>query len=142
MQAQLKVPWLPKGVMKAWALRVVSLGTRIARLAAASLVPWLCSSYGWRYVAYVLGGASMGFSFVFQLLAANRPAPGQFEDAPAAASVAKKEKKAVDWGIFSVPAAQVGRPPGPSPHLIITSSPISSQARRSIARAERAGPSR
>ena len=36
MQAQLKVPWLPKGVMKAWALRVVSLGTRIAA--------WLCTA--------------------------------------------------------------------------------------------------
>ena len=51
----------------------------------------------------------MGYAVIFQLLAANRPATGQFEDAPAAPApeAAKKEKKAVEWGIFSVPAAQV-----------------------------------
>jgi MFS family permease len=68
-QGTMKYPWLPKGVAKAWALRVISLGTRIGRVMAASTTPWLCSKYGWRFVPYVYGAGTAIFGIIFQLLA-------------------------------------------------------------------------
>ena len=112
-QGVMKYPWLPKGVAKAWALRIISLGTRIGRLVAASVTPWLCSKFGWQFVPYVYGGATAAFGVLFQLLAANKPLPseiGQEEvaavPAPKEAPAKPKEEKAVDYGILSVPAAQ------------------------------------
>lgn len=115
-QGVMKYPWLPKGVAKAWALRIISLGTRIGRLVAASATPWLCSKFGWQFVPYVYGGTTAAFGILFQLLAANKPKPSEIGEeeavveapktAAAAAPAKPKEEKAVDYGILSVPAAQ------------------------------------
>ena len=116
-QGVMKYPWLPKGVAKAWALRIISLGTRIGRLVAASVTPWLCSKFGWQFVPYFYGGATAAFGILFQLLAANKPLPSEIGEpeetaavetpkAAAAVPAKPKEEKAVDYGILSVPAAQ------------------------------------
>ena len=111
-QGVMKYPWLPKGVAKAWALRMISLGTRIGRLLAASVTPWLCDKFGWQFVPYVYGGATAVFGLIFQLLAANKPTAAQIGDAedetpkPAAAPAAKTEQKSVNYSILKVPAAQ------------------------------------
>ena len=108
-QGVMKYPWLPKGVAKAWALRIISLGTRIGRLVAA-LTPWLCSKFGWQSVPYLYGGAAAAFGIIFQLFASNKPLPseiGEKEPAQAPKAVEEPKKdKAVDYGILSVPAAQ------------------------------------
>ena len=97
---------------KAWALRIISLGTRVGRLVAA-LTPWLCSKYGWQFVPYLYGGTAAAFGILFQLFASNKPLPSEIgEEEPAEDPKAKtptgpkEDDKAVDYGILSVPAAQ------------------------------------
>lgn len=111
-QGVMKYPWLPTGVAKAWALRIISLGTRVGRLVAA-LTPWLCSKYGWQFVPYLYGGTAAAFGILFQLFASNKPLPSEIgEEEPAEDPKAKtptgpkEDDKAVDYGILSVPAAQ------------------------------------
>jgi sugar phosphate permease len=108
-QGVMKYPWLPKGVAKAWALRIISLGTRIGRLVAAAATPWLCSKFGWQFVPYLYGGATAAFGVLFQLLATNKPPPSEIgekeaekEQAAAATPAKPKEQKAVDYGIARI----------------------------------------
>lgn len=89
--------WLPKGVERVWATRFMSLGSRMAQLAAVALTPRICNSSSWRRVPYVYGGITAVFMVFWQLFAANAPKAHL-----AAQSASKGATKAVEWRIFKV----------------------------------------
>ena len=55
---------------------VISLGSALAKLAAALVVPALCASRGgWRLAAWALAGSFGAFNLLWQLLARELPSP-------------------------------------------------------------------
>jgi hypothetical protein len=68
--------WVPQGPSRAYYMMVISLGSAMAKLAAAVVVPALCASRGgWRSAAWVLAGSFGGFNLLWQLLATELPPP-------------------------------------------------------------------
>lgn len=107
VQGALKTNWLTKGPSRAWALRVIGLGNRLAGPLANWLVPSLAATrFGWRSVAYLWGTFSGVFAVVWHCLAADAPAE-ETSKAAAFADVTSSEQKTVRWDIFKLPSTLV-----------------------------------
>ena len=66
-QAELKRKWLPSGAERAWALRFISFGGKLASF-STTLTPWLCERVGWRGAMYFYGATTLGYSALWVLL--------------------------------------------------------------------------
>jgi MFS family permease len=102
-QAELKRQWLPTGPARAWALRFISMGGKVASF-SATLTPWLCARLGWQGTAWAYGCATLAFSVLWEIVAADRPGP---RPAAAPSKVVGGTRRAPDWRIFRVPSSLV-----------------------------------
>jgi MFS family permease len=107
--------WLPTGPMRAWAIRIVNTGGRVARMVAMGTGPLLASRFGWRSIAYLYGTVASAFAIAFTLFGAEAPPSvmaaaaaekAAAEKAAAESSQPKKKEAGFEWRIFSVPAVQ------------------------------------
>ena len=102
--------WLPQGPERAWAMRLMEMGIRVAPMISVATVPRMAAAYGWRSVPLAFGGVAAAFTVLWQLLAADgeesltrrRELKQQKE-----AGGGKSTEAVVDWSIFSLPSVQV-----------------------------------
>jgi MFS family permease len=59
---------------KAWGTSMLDIGISVGTLAIIPTVTFLSESVGWRHTYHVVGGASMAFVVLWQMLAASSPA--------------------------------------------------------------------
>jgi len=104
VQSQLSRDWMPEGIERAWAYRILSLSHSSTPLLAAVLTPRIADRFGWRFVCYLFAAVAGGFTLVWQALASDVPGaakkPQRTEAAGAEDSAPKKAKKAFDWRIL------------------------------------------
>jgi sugar phosphate permease len=94
------------GAERAWALRFISLGGKLASF-STTLTPWLCVRVGWRGAMYFYGAATLGYTLIWELIAANSPAKiNSVAEATEEATPAEAPKRESDWRIFTVPSVQ------------------------------------
>ena len=126
-QGAIKAEWLKGlGGERAFALRLMGLGTKVAATLTSWAVPFIATRLGWRAVAYVYGGCTAGFALLWHLLASNAPRsslaapPGAQSKlvidrdgrpvSPAKpapdGSQQKPKQKVAEWGVLRVRAAQ------------------------------------
>jgi ACS family sodium-dependent inorganic phosphate cotransporter len=67
--------WVPFGPSRAYQLMVISLGSALAKTAAAIAIPALCAGRGWRSAIVILAGTFGGFNVLWQVLGTEFPAP-------------------------------------------------------------------
>eukprot|EP01051_Picozoa_sp_SAG22_P000663 SAG22_NODE_19_length_32182_cov_39.206963_20_plen_296_part_00 len=92
--------WLPQGVERVWATRFMSLGGRVAQLAAVALTPRIATSYGWRWVPKIYGGVTGTFMVIWQFFAANAPKEYSRRMLEKRAAGDPSSGKTVEWRIF------------------------------------------
>lgn len=101
VQSQISRDWMPEGVERAWAYRMLSLSHSSTPLLAAVMTPRLASRFGWRFVCYLYAVFAGAFTGVWLLLASD--SPGKKKTAPAVTDKAPGTKKAgplFDWRIM------------------------------------------
>jgi ACS family sodium-dependent inorganic phosphate cotransporter len=129
-QGAIKAEWLRGlGAERAFALRVMGLGSKLAATVTGAAVPFIATRAGWRVVAYVYGGCTLCFAAAWHCLASNAPRSSSSAAAPPPNAGAEKEgavaagsagavagrsraqpaaatKAVAEWGVLRVRAAQ------------------------------------
>ena len=114
-QSLMKRSWVPSGPEKPMALLLIGIGSKVSRMAAASITPVLCATLGWRKACSVYGIFVAAFTVLWQAFARNQPssaaAPVADASAPgkkleAKVEVAKKKEKTFEPRVFSVAGIQ------------------------------------
>ena len=116
VQSQIARDWMPAGVERAWAYRMLSLSHSSTPLLAALFTPRIANRFGWRTVCYLYAAAAAAYTSLFMLLATDKPVPrlaaphvaaggaeksGAEKEAQQQAAVdVEKEKKKFDWRIL------------------------------------------
>eukprot|EP01052_Picozoa_sp_SAG31_P012747 SAG31_NODE_752_length_12351_cov_14.467516_3_plen_226_part_00 len=100
--------WLPKGVERVWATRFMSLGTRMAQLAAVAITPRIVTSYGWQWVPHIYGSVTGAVMLVWQLFAADAPSAIRETGDGEKNGKTDSAAKTVEWRIFQVTILHFG----------------------------------
>lgn len=73
-QAIMTYNWVPSGPSRAYLLMVISLGSALAKTAAAAVIPLLCARRGWRAALAILASTFASFNILWQLVGTELPA--------------------------------------------------------------------
>ena len=115
--SQLNRAWMPAGQERVWALKAMGLAHTLCNSIAALFTPILCRR-SWHVCCYVYGCACAVLTVAWQLLAENKPLTAARPSDPVPSPKPRVNpatgspktpppKKAVEWGIFRVPAVLV-----------------------------------
>lgn len=110
--AVLQRAWLPPATdpLRAWIMRFISIGGRLARITAVAVTMPMALKLGWQSIAYLYGSAAAVSAGAFFALASDAPSklPRATSSADAPSKhiklAATKADTQVEYGIFKVPA--------------------------------------